>query len=310
MVTQRHDLGGIHAVLYALFDRDEHTDLGAMRAQAQLMVDLGTHGVTVLGLATEVQKLSEHERIEIIEAVAQDVVGHIPFSVTLTGNNFAEQRRIATCAVKEGAEFLILQPPNVGSFGSQEYIDFFLRVADGFDVRFGVQNAPQYLGRALSHQDIVNLRASNPLFDVIKAEAPAIDLAKLAKAAGDGLTLLNGRGGLEMTDCLRSGANGFILAPDAIDLALSCYEHWHEGQTEQAEIDHATALPAIQFVMQSIEHLICYGKRLFGVRAGFQIHDRGPCLRPDETGLQLTELWADRLGPIGTGKSGLSNGTF
>ncbi|MGJ8586264.1 MAG: dihydrodipicolinate synthase family protein [Marinosulfonomonas sp.] len=298
MVAPRADLGGIHAVLYALFDEAEQTDLGAMRAQAQLMVELGMHGVTVLGLATEVQKLSEHERVDIIRAVAKDVVGHVPFSVTLTGNNIAEQRRIATCAVQEGAEFLILQPPSVGSFSSQEYIDFFLRVADGFDVRFGIQNAPQYLGRALNHQDILDLRASNHLFDVIKAEAPPLDLAKLAQAAGGGLTLLNGRGGLEMTDCLRSGANGFILAPDAIDLARSCYAHWVSGEIELAEADHATALPAIQFVMQSIEHLICYGKRLFGLRAGFAIHDRGPCLRPNETGLHLTKLWADRLGPL------------
>ena len=56
-------------------------------------------------------------------------------------------------------------------------------------------------------------------------------------------------------------------------------------------------LPAITFIMQSIETLICYGKRIFGARAGIAIHDRGPSLRPTEFGLRLVERYARELGP-------------
>ena len=44
--------------------------------------------------------------------------------------------------------------------------------------------------------------------------------------------------------------------------------------------------------MQSLEHLICYGKRIFGARAGITIHDRAPALRPTEFGLSLVGHWA------------------
>ena len=302
------DLSGIHAVLYALFDRHELVDHAAMRAQARLMLSEGMHGITVLGLATEVQKLALTERFEIVRTVAKEVVGRVPYSVTLTGNSVAEQREVAECAVSEGADWLILQPPMVGTFSSEEYIQFFLRVADGFDVRCAVQNAPQYLGRALGHADIVKLRASNPRFDVIKSESSATDVSNLAKIAGDGLTLLNGRGGLEMTDCLRCGAHGFILAPDAIDYALKVFLAWQSDDKARAEALHATALPSILFVMQSIEQLICYGKRLFGLRTGFTIFDRAPCLRPNDIGIDLTQQWADRLGPLGGGTRLSQNG--
>jgi 2-keto-3-deoxy-L-arabinonate dehydratase len=45
--------------------------------------------------------------------------------------------------------------------------------------------------------------------------------------------------------------------------------------------------------MQSLEHLICYGKRIFGRRAGIPIHDRAPALRPTAFGLSLAERWAE-----------------
>ena len=56
-------------------------------------------------------------------------------------------------------------------------------------------------------------------------------------------------------------------------------------------------MPAITFIMQSIETLLCYGKRIFGARAGIPIHDRGPALRPTEFGLKLVERYAAELGP-------------
>lgn len=293
------DLSGIHAVLYALFDKNEKIDFHAMRAQAQLMIDAKVHGITVLGLATEVQKLSVSERLEVIRIIAQEIVGRVPFSVTVSGNSVAEQREVATHAINHGANCLILQPPSVGSFSGSAYIDFFLRVTDGLESRFAIQNAPEYLGHSLSNTDIFKLRSANEGFSVIKTECSSIELAQFINSAGPDLTVLNGRGGLEMTDCLQVGASGFILAPDILDHAQNVYRLWGSGEKQAATEAHAHALPAIIFVMQSIEHLTCYGKRLFGLRANFKIYDRGPCLQPTKIGAELTKNWAQWLGRFG-----------
>ena len=295
------DLSGIHAVLYALFDKNEKIDFQAMRAQAQLLLDAKVHGVTVLGLATEVQKLSVSERLDVIDTISQEVAGRVPFSVTVSGNSVAEQRKVAIYAINHGANFLILQPPSAGSFSGSEYINFFLRVTDGLECCFAIQNAPQYLGRSLSNTDILKLRSANEGFNVIKTECSSIDLAQFIHSAGPNLTVLNGRGGLEMTDCLKVGASGFILAPDILDHAQKVYKLWCAGEKQAAIEAHAHALPAITFVMQSIEHLTCYGKRLFGLRANFKIYDRGPCLQPTKIGVELTKNWAEWLGSFDLG---------
>ena len=95
---------GIHAVLYALFDRAEAIDHGAMAAQADYCIAQGCHGITVLGLATEVLKLTFDERAGLIATVGRANAGRLPFSVTIAGNSVAEQIALSLHAADAGAE--------------------------------------------------------------------------------------------------------------------------------------------------------------------------------------------------------------
>lgn len=284
---------GIHAVLYALFDAGEALDRGAMADQAAYVREAGADGLTVLGLATEVGKLSFAERCSLIEWAAADA-GGLPLSVTIAGNSVAEQVALLRVAEACGAAWLILQPPVAGAYGAGEYLDFFARVGAATDLPFAIQNAPQYLGRSLSDADIALLQARCPGFTHVKAETSAVDLAGLIARAGQGLTVLNGRGGIEMTDCLRVGCHGFIVAPDVLPGVMRCWQAWQAADHAAAEAAYAAFLPGATFAMQSLEHLICYGKRIFGARAGITVHDRAPALAPSTAGLALAAHWAGR----------------
>jgi 2-keto-3-deoxy-L-arabinonate dehydratase len=283
---------GIHAVLYALFDRAEQLDRAAMAAQTAYVRAMGADGVTVLGLATEVAKLSFDERAQIIRWARMDAPD-LPLSVTIAGNGVAEQQALIAVAEDVGADWLILQPPIAGSYAAAEYVDFFARVGAETPLPFAIQNAPQYLGRSLSDDDIISLRDRCPGFTQIKSETGAIELQSLVARIGDKITVLNGRGGLEMTDCLRAGVKGFIVAPDVLPGVMRCWRSWQAGDHVGAAAAYAAFLPAATFAMQSLEHLVCYGKRIFGHRAGITIHDRAPAMRPSAFGLELARTWAE-----------------
>ena len=270
-----------------------------MRSQVLRMVDCGVDGITVLGLATEVQKLSVPEQKDLVSWISEDLDGRLPLSVTIGGNDVRIQRDLIEFAQSHRADWLILQPPMVGTYPGDTYLDFFLRVADGFEAAFAVQNAPAYLGRSLSNADITRLVASNPNFSLIKSETSAVELSELIGRCGQKLTVLNGRGGLEMTDCLRAGAAGFVLAPDVIDFSKAVFDAWAAGSEETAEDLYRRVLPVITFMMPSIEHLVCYGKRIYGVRTNTTIHDRSPALIPTDFGTRLALRWANELGPLG-----------
>lgn len=276
--------GGIHAVFFALFDASENLDREAMRAQAQYCANAGVDGINVLGLATEVNKLDAMEKRRVIDWAAQDR-GDLPLSVTITGNSIGEQIALIRHAEGAGADWLVLQPPTAGIYAASEYLEFFARVAEATELPVAIQNAPAYMGRGLSAEDITLLIDRCPSISIVKAEDSAVVTRGIVEAAPDGLTVLGGRGGLEMLDLLYAGVDGFILAPDIVDCAVRIFSHWRNGEHKDAYRLYEAALPGAVFTMQSLEHLITYGKRLFGLRAGISICDRTPILRPTEFGL-------------------------
>ena len=111
---------GIHAILYALYDADERLDRAAMRQETDICLGLGVAGIAALGLATEVAKLSFEERKVLMDWVAADVGGRVPLGFTIYGQSVAEQVAMVRHAESVGADWLILQPPMVGSYGADE----------------------------------------------------------------------------------------------------------------------------------------------------------------------------------------------
>jgi 4-hydroxy-tetrahydrodipicolinate synthase len=230
--------------------------------------------------------------------VAEDVNGRAPLGFTIYGQSVAEQLAMVRHAERAGAGWLVLQPPQVGTYPAEEYLSFFSRVIDRTGLPCAIQNAPQYLGRGLSDADIDLLRRRHSNFTVIKAEATAEDAARLKAMAGPDFMVFNGRGGLDMISCLDSGCDGFLLAPDLADYGARVMRLYDEGQRDAALALHRDVLPAITFIMRSLEHLICYGKRAFALRAGLEVFDRAPALRPDAAELAEMKRLLAGLGPF------------
>jgi 4-hydroxy-tetrahydrodipicolinate synthase len=80
--------------------------------------------------------------------------------------------------------------------------------------------------------------------------------------AGERLAVLNGRGGLELIENLEAGCAGMIVAPDTADHQQRVFELLRTGREEEARALYARILPAIVFAMQSLDTLVCYGKRI------------------------------------------------
>ncbi|RVB35471.1 dihydrodipicolinate synthase family protein, partial [Mesorhizobium sp. M7A.F.Ca.CA.001.16.1.1] len=205
---------GIHAILYALFDANEQLDRAAMRRQVEICLATGVHGMAALGLATEVAKLTEAERRTIMDWTAEDTAGKVPLAFTIFGASVAEQVAQLRHAESVGADWVILQPPPVGSYGAPEYTRFFGRVAEATDLSVAIQNAPAFFGRGLSSDEIRELVTLHPNIRLIKGEGPVTDIAGLIERTEGRIPVFNGRGGLELIDNFRIGCRGMILAPD------------------------------------------------------------------------------------------------
>ena len=288
---------GIWPILYAFFGAGGALDRALMRRQTEICVAGGAHGMAVLGIATEVSKLTPAERRGVVEWAEEDLHGRLPLAVTIFGATPEEQGEAVAHAAAHGAALAILQPPRDASLDESGLMDFFARVMDRAPIATGIQNAPEYLGIGLGPESIAALARRCANFRVLKGEGPAVLIARVVEVTEGKLAVFNGRGGLELPDNLRAGCAGMIPAPDCFEVQVRIYEAMRRGDEAQAERLYREILPAIVFVMASIDHLICYGKRLVAARMGAgPVHDRAPALAPTPFGEAAVARFAALLG--------------
>ena len=169
---------------------------------------------------------------------------------------------------------------------------------DRSPVPAGIQNAPELIGVGLSPAGIATLARSHANFRVLKAEAPAVAIERIVAETGGRLAVFNGRGGLELPDNLRAGCAGVIPAPDCFEAQVAIHAAMQNGDEAEAERLYRDILPAIAFVMQGVDNLVCYGKRLAAARmGGVAVFDRAPCLVPTAFGEAVVARLAAALGP-------------
>jgi 2-keto-3-deoxy-L-arabinonate dehydratase len=146
----RSGFSGVYPMLYALFDVTGQLAREAMRRQVRAMLRANVHGLAVLGLASEGNKLSSAERRTLMEWVAEDWDGAKPLAVTAAEPNIRAQIDFVQAAARCGASWIIFQPPPVRGIGESELLRFFAAIAEKSDLPVGIQNAPEFLGIGLS----------------------------------------------------------------------------------------------------------------------------------------------------------------
>lgn len=290
---------GIYPMLYAFFGPDGALDREAMRRQVEFCIAAGVHGVAALGLATEVDKLTPHERRQLLDWVAEDVGGRVPLAITVFGNTVEEQVAFAQAAGSVGADWAILQPPRIEGLPESDLLAFFGAVMERSPLPVAIQNAPEYIGIGLSAEAIEALRRDHANFTVLKAEGSALEISRVIEVTGGRLAVFNGRNGLELPDNLRAGCAGMIPGPETCAVQARIFELMGSGDPAAeaaAEGLYRDILPLLTFVMQSLDTLHCYGKRVLAWRLGLdEIHDRAPCLPPSTFGLACAKRYAEVL---------------
>ncbi|PWT71345.1 MAG: dihydrodipicolinate synthase family protein [Proteobacteria bacterium] len=292
----------MYPMLYAFFGPDGALDRSSITRQVQACMGGGAHGIAVLGLATEVGKLQEGERRALVQWVVSEVAGKLPVAVTVSGENADAQVAFARWATGEGASWVILQPPVARDRPESWLAEFFADVIDRIDIPCAIQNAPEYLGVGLTPEWIRWLKERCSNFTLLKGEGPVLTIREAIHAVDGRLSVFNGRGGLELTDNLRAGCAGMIPATDTFDYQVRIFERMRVGGDDnecEAEALYRRVLPAIVFTLQSLQTLICYGKRIAAFRLGLgPVHDRAPALVPTDFGIECARRYAAQLGPL------------
>jgi 4-hydroxy-tetrahydrodipicolinate synthase len=293
---------GVYPMAYALFDAAGNLSRTAMRRQIESMIEHKVHGISVLGLATEVNKLSLPERLKVVEWAAEDIAGRVPLATTVAELSAPGQIDFVKAAAGLGVGWVILQPPQVKGVPETELIRFFGAVAEKSPVPLGIQNAPEYLGVGLSQKGIKALNKAHANVCILKVEATALAVASLNEEVEGAMDIFNGRGGIEMMDSIRAGAVGVIPGGETFDILTRVFNDATSGDAARearAERDYAELLPLLVVLMASIDCFLTYGKILLGHRLGIaETEPRLPGIPATDFGRRLMKRYADQLGKL------------
>jgi 4-hydroxy-tetrahydrodipicolinate synthase len=290
---------GIIPMTYCFFNKNNTIDLHAMHDQISLIKKIRSNGIACLGLATEVNKLDFVEKKKIIELVAKISNGSLPLVVTIAGKNITEYKKLIELAHFYDASWIVFQPMLKKKITDKDCFEFFNKIIRLVNKKtlVGVQNAKEYIGVGLESPKIIKLYNNFANFRAIKGEASAIQIQREINQYPKNLKVFNGRGGLEIVDNFLAGCSGIIPSLEGADVFLKIYKLIQQKKIIEARKIYKTILPSIVFSMQSIDSLVCYGKRICAYRMGMKkIYDRKPGLIPTKFGIKLAKEFAEDFG--------------
>jgi 4-hydroxy-tetrahydrodipicolinate synthase len=287
---------------FALYNEDGDLSQKAICKQIDAMIKHRVHGVGILGLASEGNKLSLAERRQFMEWVAERLDGRLPLCVTISEPSVKAQIAFAHEAERIGAQWIILQPPSVGGVPELELVRFFGAVADRCNVPVAIQNAPQYLGAGLGPSGLMALRRNHPNIRILKLEASAVEIAQVLDATGGEFHIFNGRAGIEMIDAMRAGCVGIIPGGESFDKLKHIYDGMISNDDDtkaRSKRMYCSVLPLLNILMHSIDCYLVHGKRVLCKRLGIP----NEWVRPPSGGLtrfgaELMDRYAAELGPL------------
>ena len=287
---------GVYPMIYCYFDKYGEIFDEPIKASVNSMIEHNIQGLAVLGLASEVNKLSYKNKIKLLECVCDTNQKCVPLSVTISENSVGGQIEFAKIAKGCGADWFVLQPPPVPDSSESQLLNFFSAVIEKVDGPVGIQNAPQYLGFGLSTDGIKKLFKRHENFKLIKTELGSCDVKKLFEETAGKIDIFNGVGGCELPDVIRAGAAGIIPGSESFDVLLKIYNHMRMNDEPEAEKLYREILPLLLFLEDSIDHLVNYGKVALARR--LQILEGSPALPSaicTEFGLKVVQRYIDTL---------------
>lgn len=265
-------------------------------------LDAGAHGVVAFGLAGEVLKLSNAERMALTDEILEETAGAVPVFVGAGGSSVASAVELARYAERAGASAVVLPAPLAGNVGEVAFVDYFVRVASSVSIPVMIQDAPAYLGVGLGPDLVRRIAASAENVRLVKLEAGPAQMSLWIETLGGEFSIWGGDGGVYLLDCVRTGASGIIPGVDLVDLLVEIYEADAAGNHDHADALFRRVLPMLVFEMQhSIDHYNACAKLVLRRRGALldQVELRQPAHALPAASCELLERHLATLGLAG-----------
>jgi 4-hydroxy-tetrahydrodipicolinate synthase len=244
---------GVYSVLPTPFRSDASVDLDSLRRVIELYIGAGVDGVTALGVTSEVARLNERERDEVIESVLTEVSGRVPVVAGTTSQESLICIEYSRKAQLAGATAVMVSPPPMSALNSDAVFAHFAELASAVDIEIVMQDYPPVSGYTMEPALLARITREISRARTIKLEDPPTPLktTRILEACRDHeVSVLGGLGGVYLLEELLAGAAGTMTGFAYPEMLVEVVLLFQAGNFDQAADAFYRYVPLMRFEFQ------------------------------------------------------------
>lgn len=251
------DAKGVYVIAATPFLDDGRIDPASIDSLVEFYIACGVHGMTILGVMGEFQKLSESETLDVAARFIKAARGRIPVIVGVSNPGTAPLVRTAAASMELGAAGVMIMPAQ--GLKTDEAVTGYMTgvlTALGPSIPVCMQDYPQLSGVYFSAGCFSGLVTAFPQIVMFKhEEAPGLRKLSAIRRAHDGkagprIAIVCGNGGIHLPQEYLRGADGTMTGFAFPDMMARFDALMRAGQHEAGEDHYDIYLPVLRHELQ------------------------------------------------------------
>jgi len=275
-------LQGILSVLCTPFQENGSLDKKSLIRLVEHNLSWEVDGLVCFGLASEIYKLSDRERDEMLELVVEIAAGSVPV-IAGTEHSGVETAAIRSQdAARAGAAAVMLYPPTFVKLAPSQVKEYYEEISQKAGVPIIIQDAPAWTDVPLPVDLLVEIKKIAPRVEYVKVEAPPT-APKMAALLEQGLTPLGGYGALHLFEELSAGITGTMPGCSLPGLYCDLWQLHDSARRAECWELFTRALPLLSFQLGSLDLYVAVQKTLLtriGVLSSSRLRRPGVKMTP------------------------------
>ncbi len=277
------------------FDADGRIVYDDIRAEVEYAIRGGVHGVGI-AYGSEVNKLDDHERDEVLSTVVDQANGRIKVVMNTGAPSTVQTVHYTRVAKVLGADAVMIAPPAIPGIPTKLIKQHFIDVAEAAELPIYMQDMT---GAAMSPALLADLSHANENLCYAKIESlPTPNrFSETARLAGDHISMFGGANGVFFIEEMRRGATGTMQGIALCDIVRKTWDLFQEDEDLAAESLWNHYQPLVKLYTLAEGQLYWIAKEILKRRGVFtEAYPRMPAVKPDEGLFRELDSLIERLG--------------
>lgn len=293
---------GIVPIVFVPFDHAGEIDEAGLRRVVRFELEGGADGIGINGFASEAYKLTDQEREQTAEIVADEVAKQVPLVIGIAaGSTKAAISQMNNFAQLEPAVFMVL-PPATFDYTPQSLIEHYVTLANSSDTPIMVQHSPhiaQYSHVLLEVEHLAEManRASGIAYFKIEGPGAPDRMRALKPLIPENVKLFGGVGGISFLEELEVGVAGVIPGVGFNEVFQMAWTAWNAGDQAKVVEILTQYQPLVSAVSSKGHEFSLHARKHLCHRAGLisSTKVRSPTVAATKTEIELIFQTADQF---------------